>query len=220
LCENRKSNSAKVLLRTLFEIHIDVIYHQLGDSEKKLAFSTKTMFDERLVVLKEILDLIHKYPNQESDDPKNLFNKSYLNWAIIQQTEQKDAVLRANPNLHGTKHLQQKARLCEVGLVKNAEKGQFEKMYTLIYRYLSPVAHLNIEGLQAFIDQDEFGAVFFHDGNDEAFIASQAIEISVAFIKDLYDNNILISEEIGIIKDIEEMLFKVNIKFREGLKLI
>src|SRR3990167_4303013 len=112
LCENKKSNAAKVLLRTLFEAHIDIIYHQLGNSEQRLAFSTKRMFDERITVLEEILCLIKKYPNLESNNPKQLFNKQYLNEIIIDQNKHKEAILRANPNLTGTKHLQEKCRLC------------------------------------------------------------------------------------------------------------
>src|SRR3990167_1986669 len=106
LCENKKSNAAKVLLRTLFEAHIDVIYHQLGNSEQRLAFSTKRMFDERIIILSEISELIEKYPNLESKDTRELFNKEYLTMAIADQTLHKEAVLRANPNLTGTKHLQ------------------------------------------------------------------------------------------------------------------
>src|SRR3989344_1515544 len=212
LCGNKKSNAAKVLLRTLFEAHIDIIYHQLGNSEQRLAFSTKRMFDERITVLEEILCLIKKYPNLESNNPKQLFNKQYLNEIIIDQNKHKEAILRANPNLTGTKHLQEKCRLCEEGKVKNAEKGSFERMYSLIYRYLSPVAHLNIEGLQAFVGQDESKKIFFHDGDDEDFIAAQAVEISVAFSKDLYDNKIIIGDQIAAIKEVELLIFQMNDK--------
>ena len=200
LCEKKKSHAAKVLLRTLFEAHIDIIYHQVKDSEKRLAFSSKRMFDERITVLREILDLIKRYPNLESHDTTQLFNKEYLNKAIADQTIHKEAILRANPNLTGTKHLQEKARLCEEGEVKNAEPGSFERMYSLIYRQLSPVAHLNIDGLQAFIGQDKYGEIFFHDGDDEDFIAAQAMDISLAFSKDLYDNKVIICQQPANIK--------------------
>src|SRR3990167_3539573 len=92
LCGNKKSHAAKVLLRTLFEAHIDIIYHQVKDSEKRLAFSSKRMFDERITVLREILDLIKRYPNLESHDTTQLFNKEYLNKAIADQTIHKEAI--------------------------------------------------------------------------------------------------------------------------------
>lgn len=218
LCENKKSNAAKVLLRTLFEAHIDIIYHQLGNSEQKLAFSAETMFHGRLIVLGEILDLIKEHPEHESKDPKNLFNKEYLNGEIFNQKKHKEAIRRANPNLSGDKHLQIKARLCDEAEIKNARKGHFKSMYSLIYRYLSPLAHLNIEGLQAFVDQGEGGVVFFHDGNDEDFIATQAVEISIALCKDLYDNEILTGKQIVLIKDIQDLILGADIKFQVASK--
>ena len=213
LCENKKSNAAKVLLRTLFEVHIDIIYHQLKDTEQRLAFSAKRMFDERITVLSEILSLIKKYPNLESQDKTKLFNKEYLSKALDDQDKHRQAILRANPNLKGTKHLQEKTKLCEEGQVKNSEPGGFERMYSLIYRQLSPVAHLNIEGLQAFIEQDEYGKIFFHDGDNGDFIATQAVEISIAFSKDLYDNKIIIGRQVTIIQEIEEFITNSNFRF-------
>ena len=212
LCGNKKSNAAEVLLRTLFEAHIDIIYHQLKDSEQKLAFSTKRMFDERITILKEILSLIKKYPNFESQDETNLFNNKYLAKALNNQDKNRQAILMANPNLSGTKHLQDKAKLCEEGEVKNSEPGSFERMYSLIYRQLSPVAHLNIEGLQAFIEQDEYGKIFFHEGDNGDFIATQAVEISIAFSKDLYDNKILTDKQVAIIQETEKFISQANIQ--------
>ena len=210
LCGNKKSNAAKVLLRTLFEAHIDIIYHQLKDSEQKLAFSTKRMFDERITILKEILSLIKKYPNFESQDETNLFNNKYLAKALNDQDKNRQAILMANPNLSGTKHLQDKAKLCEEGEVKNSEPGSFERMYSLIYRQLSPVAHLNIEGLQTFIEQDEYGKIFFHEGDNCDFIAAEGVKISVAFSKDLYDNRILTGEQVKVIQETEKLISQAN----------
>ena len=87
-------------------------------------------------------------------------------------------------------------------------------MYSLIYRQLSPVAHLNIEGLQEFVGQDKYGKIFFHDGGNGDFIATQAVEISIAFSKDLYDNKILTGEQITIIQEIEKLISKANIQFQ------
>lgn len=215
LCENEKSNAAKVLLRTLFEAHIDIIYHQIKESEQRLAFSAKRMFDERITVLNEILSLIKKYPNLESQDETKLFNGKYLAKALADQDKHRQAILRANSNLSGTKHLRDKAKLCEEGEVKNSEPGSFERMYSLIYRQLSPVAHLNIEGLQEFIGQDEYGKIFFHDGDNGDFIATQAVEISIAFSKDLYDNKILTGDQVKIIQETEKFISQANIQFQE-----
>jgi len=215
LCENKKSNAAKVLLRALFEAHIDIIYHQIKDSEQRLAFSAKRMFDERITILNEIQNLIKRYPNLEVHDETKLFNNKYLTKALTDQNTHKQAILRANPNLNGTKHLQEKAKLCEEGEVKNSEPGSFERMYSLIYRQLSPVAHLNIEGLQEFVGQDKYGRIFFHEGGNGDFIATQAVEISIAFSKDLYDNKILTGEQVKIIQETENFITQANIQFQE-----
>lgn len=214
LCKNEKSNAGKVLLRALFEAHIDIIYHQIKDSEQRLAFSTKRMFDERITILSEIENLIKRYPNLESQDETKLFNSTSLTKILADQDTHRQAILRANPNLSGTKHLQEKARLCEGGQVKNSEPGGFERMYSLIYRQLSPVAHLNIEGLQEFVGQDKYGKIFFHDGDNGNFIATQAVEISIAFSKDLYDNRILTGEQVTIIKETEKFISQENIQLQ------
>lgn len=215
LCKNEKSNAAKVLLRTLFEAHIDIIYHQIKDSEQRLAFSAKRMFDERITILNEMVGLIKRYPNLESQDETKLFNSTYLAKALTDQETHRQAILRANQNLSGTKHLQEKARACEECQVKNSEPGGFERMYSLIYRQLSPVAHLNIEGLQEFVGQDEYGKIFFHDGGNGDFIATQSVEIGVAFSKDLYDNKILEGDQISTIQEIEKFISQANIQFKE-----
>lgn len=215
LCENGKSLVAEVLLRTLFEVHIDIIYHQLGNSKERLALSTRRVFDERIIILKEISALIKKYPNLESSDPNDLFNKSNLANTIDDQEVHKKAILKGNPGLEGHKklHVYEKAKLCDEGQVKNSEKGNFERMYSLIYRQLSPVSHLNVEGLQAFIGQDKYGKLFFNDGNDGNFIIKEAISICLAFVKDLYDNGILKGKPIQAIEEMEKLISKIDSNF-------
>jgi hypothetical protein len=151
----------------------------------------------------------------ESQDETKLFNNKYLGKALADQDKHRQAILRVNPNLSGTKHLREKAKLCEEGEVKNSEPGGFERMYSLIYRQLSLVAHLNIEGLQAFMGQDEYRKIFFHDGDNGDFIATQAVEISIAFSKDLYDNKILEGEQVAIIQETEKFISQANIQFQE-----
>ena len=47
------------------------------------------------------------------------------------------------------------------------------------------------------------------------FIATQAVDISIAFSKDLYDNKILIGEQITIIQEAEKFISQANIQFQE-----
>ena len=119
------------------------------------------MFDERIKMLNAISSLIKKYPNLESRDETNLFNSKYLAKALADQDKHKQAILEDSPNLKGTKHLQDKAKLCEKAKLRIQSQVASERMYSLIYRQLSPVVHLNIEGLQEFIGQDEYGKYSF-----------------------------------------------------------
>jgi hypothetical protein len=208
LIDKGKSHVANVLLRTLFEAHIDVIYHQLGDSKERLALSARRIFDERIIALREIEKLIKDNPNLISADVTSLFNKTHLEGAIKDQEAHRTEILNGNPNLQKIKkvHLSEKARLCDEGQVKGAEKGHFGRMYSLIYRQLSPVAHLNVEGLQNFVEQDQSGKQFFSDGDEGDFIIGQAVEICLAFTKDLFDTGVLGGDYIDRIKEIEGLL--------------
>jgi hypothetical protein len=208
LCDKGKPKVAKVLLRTLFEVHIDVIYHQLGNSKQRLALSARRVFDERVTVLREILSLTEKYQNLESQDPSNLFSRSYLKDAIALQEERRDSVVRGNPGLERVRkvYLKEKAEACDDGSVKNAENGHFGRMYSLIYRQLSPVSHLNGEGLEEFMGEDAEGKIIFSDEDSGDFIVGQAIGICIAFTKDLYDNSLLSGPPLELIEKIEKKL--------------
>ncbi len=208
LCEKGKPKVAKVLLRTLFEVHIDVIYHQLGNKNQRLALSARRVFDERITILREIIDLIKKCPNLESQDPKNLFSKKYLTEAIFEQEERRDAVVKGNPSMEKIKkvHLFEKAKACDDEQLQNTEPGHFGKMYSLIYRQLSPVSHLNGEGLDEFMEEGENGKIVFTDADSGEFLASQAIKICIAFAKDLYGNQLLTEERTDSLVNLEQML--------------
>lgn len=63
--------------------------------------------------------------------------------------------------------------------------------------------------------QDKYGKIFFHEGGNGDFIATQAVEISIAFSKDLYDNKILSGEQIKIIQETENLISQADIQFQE-----
>jgi hypothetical protein len=206
LCENGKNHSAKVLLRTLFEIHINVIYFQTGDSERKLAQTTKSGFDSKIKGLKEIKALIKKYPNLESQDPTNLWSNAWLDAGEEWAEKQRKGILRAN-NLKETDQdldLKSKTVKCDDAAIDSAEPGHFGRMYSVIYRLLSPPSHLNIEGLQTFVNQDDTGKYVFDDGDDGDFLIAEAISICVAFTKDLYDLEVLSGKQPIVLKQLED----------------
>lgn len=208
LSENAKYHSAKVILRTLFETHINVIYYQTGNSERKLALATKSGFDGKIRNIRELRHLINKYPNLLSKDPTNLFSNEWLDsaeeWAQKQQTK----IVNIN-NLKDTDRdpdLKSKTVDCDAAVIKTAEPGHFGRMYSVVYRQLSAPSHLNIDGLQTFVTQDSDGNYLFDDGDDGDFLMSEAIAVCVAFTKDLYDLGILKGSPPAILKIIEDQI--------------
>lgn len=208
LCQNGKYNSAQVLLRSLYEAHINIIYHQVADSERRLALSAKELQDGRLKILNEIKDLIRRYPNQRSPDPEKLFNEVYLDSQVQKAKREQQGIMRANKLAEKEKprSLKDKAIACDDEDVKNAEPGSFQRMYSLIYRQLSPAAHLDVEGLQYFVDKKDDSTLVFTDGDGGDHLIGSAIDICVAYIKDLYDSKILGGELPATLGRVEELL--------------
>lgn len=207
LCDNGKRNSADILVRTLFEAHINILYHQLNDSDHRLALSAKSGFDQRLKMLRELRELVVKYPHQKSQDPKNLFSDEYLT-RVTEWTEQHwQGILRGNNLQQNQKDLDLRAKVLKCDKeFKGAEAGYFEKMYILIYRQLSAATHLDIEGLQMFVTEDRPAEYSFGDGAGEEHLIGTAIDIYVAFVKDLYENKMLTGERITVLERADGLL--------------
>lgn len=212
LSESGKFHSAKVLLRSLFETHINVIYYQTGDSEHKLALAAKKGFDGKLSGVKELKNLIKKYPNLESHDSANLFSNAWLDSAIEWVEEYLKGILRAN-NLtkkNQDPDLKAKTTKCDEAAHEKIEPGHFGRMYSVIYRQLSSPVHLNIEGLQTFVRQYNDGKYIFDDGDDGELLVNEAISICIAFVKDLYDLQVLVGQRPVILAELEDKIKAVD----------
>lgn len=207
LCEHGKNNAASALLRSLFEVHINIIYHQEGDIERKLSISAKQRLDQLNKAFRGISSLITKHPNQGTDDEGSLYNQKYLTRALAELTIQKEALLKAN-NLYDediTPALVDKAIHCDGLKLDNVEPGHFESLYHLIYRQLSSSVHLDIDGLGYFIDQDDDGKYTFREKYDEDLLIHQAASISLALVKDLFLHEVLKGEPLEDIGILEEL---------------
>jgi hypothetical protein len=208
LCENGKPHSAKILLRSLIESHINIIYHQVDDSEHRLALLAKEGFDTKIKNVRELKDFIRRYPNLESKDSTKLFNNEWLlkaeKWAEVER----QAIMKGNNLNENDKEsdLKSKAVKCDQASIDGIEKGHFERMYHIIFRQLSPTTHLNVEGIQTFLSKNDKGEYLFSDGDDGDFLLVQAIDICVAFTKDLYECNVLDGETIDTVRNIEKLL--------------
>ena len=193
LCDNGKDHSAKILLRSLIEAHINIIYHQVADSEYRLSLSAKGGFDIKAKNIKGLKDLIRRYPNLRSTDPTKLFSEKWLDNAGEWVDIERQAILKGNSLKETDQELDllSKAIKCDEAHIKNAESGHFQRMYHIIFRQLSPTAHLNIEGIQTFVDEKEAGKYLFTDSDDRNLLISEAIDICVALTKDLYECGVL-----------------------------
>lgn len=213
LCENGKNLPAKILLRSLFETHINVIYYQIKNSEYKLALSVKQGFEDKIKNISEIESLIKIYPDLESSNPSELFSKSWLKDAKQWAEKQRKAVIRGNDLRENDKepNLKQKAILCDKAYLKNIERGHFERMYQVIYRQLSSTLHLSVEGVQMFVDQDNTGKYIFHDGDKGEFLVAEAISICLAFTKDLYECGVLKGQKVDKIMVLENLISEQNL---------
>ncbi len=208
LCESGKNHSAKVLLRTLFEIHINVIYFQTGDSERKLALLAKAGFDSKIKGLKEIRVLIKKYPNLESQDGSSIWSNAWLDSGQEWAENYRKGILRAN-NLRDNDQdpdVKSKTIKCDEQALCDVEPGHFGRMYSIIYRQLSSPAHLNVEGLQTFVTQNDAGKYIFNDGDDGELMGCEAVEIAVAFTKDLFDLGVLSGTRPQSLETLEKMI--------------
>lgn len=207
LCENGKHHSAKVLLRSLFEAHINILYHQIKDSERRVAISAKSGLDSKIRNIKEVQALIKKYPNLESKDCVNLYNNVWLQNADQWAQRELQAILKEN-NLQKNDRdisLKEKAIKCDQEFTKTIERGHFERMYDIIYRQLSPVSHLDIEGIQTFVNQNEAGKYLFSDEDNPDLVISEAVNICLAFTKDLYESKVIEGEITSTVSRIEKL---------------
>jgi hypothetical protein len=209
LCDHGKFRTTESLLRSLIELHINVIYYQVGDADRKLAISVKKEFDEKIKGIREIKKLIQKYSDLRSEDSNNVFSIQWLQQAEKWADEQRQAVLRGNNLIERDSEigLKDKAIKCDQAFLEGVEGGHFERMYHLIYRQLSPSTHLNIGGIQGFVDHQQNGEYSFNDGDNKGhFLMQQAIEICVALTKDLYENRVIEGKIPDSLHRIEELL--------------
>lgn len=203
LCREGKYNAGAALIRCLFEAHINIIYHQTGDSKRRLAISAKHQAVENRKIVVGILKLIEDYPNQESSNTSALFNKIYLNQRLEEINRTIDSISQPNDLRKDDKDpkLIEKAKACDSEDINEAEPRHFQGMYELVYRYLSPYVHLNIQGLQAFVVKNDAGKLVFQENVDESTLISQSVAICIALARDLYENEVLIGDAPAIITD-------------------
>ncbi len=193
LCKNGKLNAASSLLRSLVEVHINIIYHQAADSDKRLAISARERFVELRKAFCEISELIKKYPIRESLDKGSLFNELYLVNAIAYIDSNIADITSSNKldKKDKKESLIEKAKKNDKTKIIGAEDGHFQRMYTMIYRQLSASVHLDVLGLENFSEKNQEGKYSVKERYDEVVLVGEALGICVALAKDLFENKVI-----------------------------
>lgn len=181
---------------------------QIGDMKQHLAEAAYEGFKQKVSICDNFLQLLNKYSNLVSEDSNSLYNLERLNHVKAFAVRGRDSVLKLNdidPKYTGKRYkvdLLDKARKCDEADIATDKSGFFEDLYTLQYRYLSPVAHLNIEGLQHFVDEIE-SKIVYKDGNNIEMVQGMAIGLYAALVKDLYEHQVISGD---IPSDVDEFL--------------
>jgi hypothetical protein len=208
LCKYGKFNAAQALLRTLFEVHINIIYYQIGDIEKKLSIAAKKESDWKRNSVNSIIKLIEKYPNLESSKENSLYNKENLKIITKKINEERLAIINTNKLKENDTELKlfDKAMVCENAKIEEVEPGHFELMYRLPYNLLSTYVHLDAQGIESFIGKDSSGKYFFKEDDSEDLIISQPIAICIDLIENLYKHKVIIGNPPKIINTIKKLI--------------
>lgn len=206
LCSKQKYNAAHNILRSLFEVHINIVYHGTGNKEKKLAVSAKKQFVEQRKALNGIRGITEKYESHRSDKEGDLFNPEYLAQMLEECNSRIQSVVDGN-NLTDQDEdpkLIAKAIACDGEDVKGAKEGHFELMYHLPYRLLSSYVHLDIQGLDSFVKKKGENGYSFIETASENMLICQAISVYVAIVKDLYDYKVLTGDKPKLLGTVDE----------------
>lgn len=209
-----KINAAKVILRTLVEVHIKINYYQIDDSKsdsyRKLAIAGKVDFDNKIKTVNEFSKLIQKHPSLINYSLGDLYNTEGQQKMISHAKSRRDIVLNFNNATESDVELNlvDMAMKCDEANSSINTEGSFLHMYTLLYRYLSPVVHLSIEGLDHFFESDDKNNVVFKVKDESSDVNETAVDIWLALVKDLFEKKVLLGDFPKEVADLEENLKK------------
>lgn len=154
LCKDARPHAAYVLLRSLFEAYTNVEYVKFGDSERKLALFAKEGLLERRIIANCFDQFIKKYPQKKGsisvleekriDDMKKFVRRHITGVDSANQLNPEDKY----PDLLS------RSREIDKNTSDPKDKGDNELYYHLVFRYLSPYAHLNAFGLGMFLEKE------------------------------------------------------------------
>lgn len=149
LCRNKKVEAASVLLRSVFESSVKTQYVLEGQGPRRrfALFAAGSAINKRRVAY-GLLDFLKRRPELEGTD--ELLSRPLLE-ALI---EKQDADLKIVADKFGDTEL---PTLLEMARALDGEAANWEYTYHVMYRHLSPYAHLDAEGIDHFINKSSAG---------------------------------------------------------------
>src|SRR5680860_245449 len=152
LCKNSRPHASYVLLRSIFEAYVNMLYFTNTNSNLPLAKYVILDFKERIKTLNNFKEFIKKYPSWK--DKYEITNLSNLDNLISKQNKNIEAVKKGNKFYRTTKIeklLRERAKAYDQ---KTRNKGELEFNYILIYKYFSLFTHLTPTGIEHFLKKE------------------------------------------------------------------
>jgi|GEM_PF-5735307 len=151
LCKNKKPQAATVLLRSIFEGFVNMVYFVNTNSNRKIAKYAIEDAEKRLRVLNELKTFVAKYPKWKNK--YSMTNENELDRLIIFIKKNIQALKLGNKSHLKTKietKLIEKAKAYDKKIRKD---GDWELNYILFYKFSSTLAHLSLSGIENFLQE-------------------------------------------------------------------
>jgi len=195
LCKNSRPHASNVLLRSIFEAYMNIMYVKSTDTEKRLALFAKGSFKGREKLLKRFTELSILYPHLK--DKYAILEKDNL----ISHKEFVDKHIQAidlgndlNEDDNYEEQLLERIKQIDKEAPKD-KAGMNEFNYRTMYSLLSQYTHLSPWGLELFIKQGSKSIIYTLGqdvGGDE--IIGQTYLFYFELLLGLYENKVLSGE--------------------------
>jgi len=182
LCKNSRPHSATVLMRSVFEAFINVLYLTNTNSNLKIAKYTISDFEERIKVINQFKRFVAKYPDWENK--YQMTNLKNLDSLIDRNKKHKEAIERGNKFYKTTTIESDLRKRAEAYDKKVKGNGVWEFNYILIYKYFSTYTHLTVTGIENFVKQEDDKTLFDigqSEGVKEHLITTYSIYIALLY---------------------------------------
>ncbi|OGZ34773.1 MAG: hypothetical protein A2V60_01430 [Candidatus Portnoybacteria bacterium RIFCSPHIGHO2_01_FULL_39_19] len=191
LCKDARPHAAHVLLRSLFEAYTNAEYIKSKDSEKRLALFAREGMIERNKIANGFEQFIKKYPKKKNSLPV-LEEKSIDKMKKFSEGHIK-GINNANKLNQKEVYPDIVSRSIKIDeeIPDSEEKGNSELYYHLVFRLLSPYAHLNAFGLEMFTEK---GLDIIGQAKDVHHIILQTYLYYFSLLKNLFQHKILDGE--------------------------